>query len=122
MLRAQTPSARSEKPRTASSDRGTWHAILPVVGLGVARTKKISITIDVDVLASAQKRARAEKKTLSAFLSDEIAAAERQRNLRVALDELDREHGPLTEAELRKGRELLAAADRKMRKRRKSAA
>jgi hypothetical protein len=88
----------------------------------VARTKKISITIDANVLASAQKRARAEKKTLSAFLSDDIAAAERQRNLRELLDDLDREHGPLTEAEVRKGRELLAAADRKMRKRRKSAA
>ena len=88
----------------------------------MARTKKVSITMDAAVLAAAQERARAERKTLSAFISDDVAAAERQRNLRELLDDLERENGPITPAERRKARALLDAADRKLRKRRKTAA
>lgn len=89
----------------------------------MARTAKVSITIDAAVLASAKKRARAARKNLSAFISDLIADSERNRRLGEALDALDREFGPVPEAEVNKARAILAQPDSKMRKRpRKKAA
>lgn len=85
----------------------------------MSRTEKVSITIDASVLASAKKSARAARKNLSAFISDLIADAERNARLGEALDELDREVGPVSDAELRKARAKLAEADQKMRKRAK---
>lgn len=89
----------------------------------MARTEKVSITIDAAVLASAKKGARAARKNLSAFINDLIADAERNRRLGEALDALDREFGPVGADELRKAEALLdAAATRNKRKRRQKSA
>lgn len=83
----------------------------------MGRTKKISVTIDAKVLAEAKKRARADQKTLSAYVNDALAERERHRSLGAALEELDRELGPIPPADLRKARDVLAQADRALRKR-----
>jgi hypothetical protein len=87
----------------------------------MARTEKVSITIDAAVLAAVKKRARAARKNLSTFISDELADALRRQGLKALIQDFERESGPITAAERRKARALLEAADRP-RKRRTTAA
>lgn len=87
----------------------------------MARTEKVSLTIDAAVLADIKKRARAARKNLSTFISDELADALRREGLKELVQDFERQKGPITAAERRRARGLLEAADRP-RKRRKAAA
>lgn len=88
----------------------------------MARTEKVSLTIDVDVLSDIKKRARAAGKNLSTFISDVLADAERRRTMRELIERFERENGRITAAERRRARELLEAGDRKPARRRRAAA
>jgi hypothetical protein len=76
------------------------------------RTKQISVTVDADVLVQVERRLRAEKKTLSAFVSDALAEEIRRHNLRAALDDFERRHGAITKEELSAARARVEKAAR----------
>jgi len=92
--------------------------------MGSRRTKQLSITIDTDVLTEVEKRVKAEKKSLSAFVSEALAETVRRHYLRVALDDFERKSGPITSEERKWARKALDDAKAKMnsRKRRRRAA
>lgn len=87
----------------------------------MARTEKISITVDAAVLAGVKKRARAEKKNLSAFISDVLADQLRQEALGQALAAFEREHGAIAEARIEKAKKRLESAWSRKRKSRRAA-
>ncbi len=68
--------------------------------MGKRTTRQISVTVDADVLAKVERRLRAQKKTLSAFVSDALAEEVCRQNLRAALDDFERRHGAITSQEL----------------------
>jgi hypothetical protein len=75
-----------------------------------ARTRKISVTVDADVLDSVKKRLRASNKSLSAYVSDALAEeVQRQRWGELVL-EFEREHGAFTAAERKGARSKIAKA------------
>jgi len=68
------------------------------------RTRKISVTVNAEVLAQVRKCLRSTKKSLSAHVSDALAEDLRRRALRDLLDEFESKHGALTAAELETAR------------------
>jgi hypothetical protein len=70
--------------------------------------RKISVSLDENVVELARRAAEAQGKSLSAWLSDTAAHAARiQAGLR-AVAEFEAEHGAFTEEELREADEALA--------------
>jgi len=68
--------------------------------------KKVSVTLDAELLA----QARQQSDNLSALLNDALAAYIRNVNLGRLLDELDEEFGPVPEETMREAREEMDAA------------
>ena len=76
----------------------------------MARTTKISVTIDRRVLAELKQQLRRREESLSAYVSDAIARAIRSERMRSLLDADDRALGPVAQKERRAARAKLAAA------------
>ena len=87
----------------------------------MARTEKISVTVDSRVLAEVRKRIRKEKKSLSAFVSEALADQLRGLALDAALKGFEKEHGVLTAEELAKADATLKKAWSKQRRGRRAA-
>jgi metal-responsive CopG/Arc/MetJ family transcriptional regulator len=83
-----------------------------------ARTRKISVTVDAGVLDSVKKQLRAEKKSLSAFVSDALAEQVQRQRWRDLVLDFEREHGAFTPAERKEARAKIAGAMKKARPRR----
>ncbi|MBI4818142.1 MAG: ribbon-helix-helix protein, CopG family [Deltaproteobacteria bacterium] len=65
-----------------------------------SRTRKISITVDEDVLRSVRQDARKGHRTLSAHITESLAHDVRRRRLQAIISEYEAEHGTITEAEM----------------------
>ncbi len=75
-----------------------------------ARTRKISVTVDVDVLDGVKQRLRGSNTSLSAYVSDALAEAVQRQRWRELVVEFEREHGAFTAAERRSARAKVAKA------------
>jgi hypothetical protein len=64
------------------------------------RAKKISITVDPNVLREVEKDAHGAGQTLSAHISEALARDLRRRRLHTIITEYEAEHGVIGEAEL----------------------
>jgi hypothetical protein len=68
------------------------------------RTEKVSITVAEDVLRDVRALARQGKNNLSAYITELLAREVRLRRMKELIDDYEREHGPISEAELQKVR------------------
>lgn len=62
--------------------------------------EKLSISLDADLAASVRSAAAEQGSSVSTWLADAAAAQIRQRNLRIALDAVAAEDGPLSPDEI----------------------
>ena len=62
--------------------------------------EKLSISLDADLAASVRSAAAEQGASVSTWLADAAAARIRQRNLRIALDTVAAEDGPLSPQEI----------------------
>lgn len=69
-------------------------------GARMTRVKKISLTVDEQVLAEVTKDARRSGHTLSAHVTEALARDVRRRRLHALIEEYESEHGNLGEDEL----------------------
>ena len=81
---------------------------------------KLAITVDRDVHAKVLKAAKAEKKSVSAWLTTAARHSLALREGLAAVGEWEREQGVLTEDELRDARERLEHGGRRRQRRRAS--
>ena len=65
-----------------------------------ARAKKISITVDPNVLREVEKDAHGAGQTLSAHITEALARDLRRRRLHSVIAEYESEHGVINETEL----------------------
>jgi hypothetical protein len=68
------------------------------------RTEKVSITVAEDVLRDVRALAKQGKNNLSAYITELLAREVRLRRMKELIDDYEREHGPISEAELQKVR------------------
>ena len=88
----------------------------------MARSVKISVTVDAQVLADAKRLLKTDGRTLSAFVSETLADELRRVALARYLDDYQERRGRFTEAELAAGEAKLEAAFKKKRRARRKAA
>lgn len=67
---------------------------------GVARAKKISITVDQRVLEAVERDAKRAGKTLSSYITEALARDLRQRRLAAIVSKFEAESGVISEKEL----------------------
>lgn len=67
--------------------------------------RKISITVDERILRDVERQARRSGISLSAQVTEALARDLRRNRLRDLIQEYEREHGQISEAELAKARE-----------------
>jgi hypothetical protein len=83
------------------------------------KTRKISVTVDVDVLQAVERRLRSSGQPLSSYVSEALAEHVRREALRDVIDVFEREHGALTEQEVAlAGRKIQRAKRRRAKGRR----
>jgi hypothetical protein len=68
------------------------------------RAQKVSLTVSEDVLRDVAREAERAGQPLSAYVTDALARELRRAKLRAFIDDFEREHGPITEAELEEAR------------------
>jgi hypothetical protein len=68
------------------------------------RTEKVSITVAEDVLRDVRTLAKKGRTNLSAYITELLAREVRLRRMQELIDDYEREHGPISEAELQKVR------------------
>ena len=73
----------------------------------MARTKKVTITLPVELLESMKQHTD----NVSGYLTELAERAERRRLLREELDHYQAESGPFSDAEMAEARELLHGAE-----------
>ncbi len=66
----------------------------------MSRTKKISATIDADVLVEAEAAAKLRGRSLSSYISDALSRQQRSEKLAELIGEFETEHGHITLEEL----------------------
>ena len=75
--------------------------------MGAVATKKVSVTLDADVLEEAREAARLRGMSLSAWLSDAAYRIARVEEGRRDMEEYQKEYGAFTEEERRRARKAL---------------
>ena len=85
------------------SDRTALHAVIPWYGHGMARTRKVTITLPAELLESM----KSHTDNVSGYLTELAERAERRRLLREELDRYQGEFGAFTEEEMAAARALL---------------
>jgi hypothetical protein len=75
--------------------------------MGAVATKKVSVTLDADVLEEAREAARLRGMSLSAWLSDAAHRTARIEDGRRAVKEWEEENGPISEETRQKVRKAL---------------
>lgn len=81
--------------------------VTPRYGPGMAKTKKVTITLPVELLESM----KSHTDNVSGYLTELAERAERRRLLREELDRYQEEFGAFTEAELAEAQSLLRGSD-----------
>ncbi len=79
--------------------------------------KKVSITVESEVLDAVMKLVRARSTTLSEFTTTTLAREVRLERLGGALRDFEHEHGPIPAAERSRARTKIARSQRKSRRR-----
>jgi post-segregation antitoxin (ccd killing protein) len=69
-----------------------------------SRAKKVSLTVDENVLHEVARDAKRAGRTLSAYVTEALARDLRRKRLQELIDEYESEHGTITEQELAKAR------------------
>jgi hypothetical protein len=75
--------------------------------MGAVATKKVSVTLDAEVLAKAREVARFRGMSLSAWLSEAAERTARIDEGRRDMEEYQNEYGPFTDEERMRAREAL---------------
>ncbi len=84
----------AKKPRTAVRKTPVRTAV------AVPRARKISVTVDENVLAEVEEDARRAHRTLSAYITEALARDLRRRRLDALIQDYETEHGEISDDEL----------------------